>query len=139
MITKKTEYAFRILWELSQADNDRVTSGTIAQRQSIPAKYLPQIVSELTRSGLVSSARGFGGGLRLGRESESITLLDVIEAMQGKMHLFECQANPADCLASPDCNLRQVYAQAQDALEAVFASTKLSELKLGKVLPRDRT
>lgn len=139
MITKKAEYAVRVLWELSQADNSRVTSGKIAQRQSIPAKYLPQIVSELARSGLVNSSRGFGGGLRLGRDAETISLLDVIEAVQGKMYLFECQANPADCIALPDCKLRQVYARAQDALEAVFASTKLSELKFGKASPRDNT
>ncbi|RME19828.1 MAG: Rrf2 family transcriptional regulator, partial [Candidatus Zixiibacteriota bacterium] len=81
MITKKTEYAIRALWELHQADGEQTTANLIAQRQSIPPKYLPQIISELGRVGLVNSARGFGGGLRLSQAGDRITLLQVIEAI----------------------------------------------------------
>lgn len=132
MITKKTEYAIRALWELAHNTDGQATANQIAQRQSIPPKYLPQIISELSRTGLVNSSRGFGGGLRLGCDSEEISLLDIIMAVQGKPLLFECQVSQADCSHLPSCNLRDTYSRAQEALETVFRSTRLSELKLGQ-------
>ena len=133
MITKKTEYAIRALWELAHNPNGQTTANQIAQRQSIPPKYLPQIISELTRTGLVISSRGFGGGLRIGRDAREVSLLDIIEAVQGKLHLFECQISDIDCVQLPGCDLRQTYNKAQAALESVFRQSRLADLKLGGV------
>ena len=133
MITKKTEYAIRALWELAHADGVMITANQVAQRQSIPSNYLPQIIAELTRSGLIESTRGFGGGLKLGRVASSISLLDIIESTQGKLHLFECQVGETNCDRLSGCNLRDVYFRGQKALEDVFRSTGLLQLTLGKV------
>lgn len=131
MITKKTEYAIRALWELHQADGVQTTAGTIAQRQGIPPKYLPQIISELSRVGLVVSSRGFGGGLRLSRPAEEITVLEVIEAIQGKLNLFECVVGETDCQHHHSCSLRTLYCEAQRAMEDVFQRARLSDLSFG--------
>ncbi len=132
MITKKTDYAIRALWELARNSNCQVTATQIAHRQSIPPKYLPQIMSELSRAGLVISSRGFGGGLKLGRQSREITLLDIIEAIQGKLQLFECKTAKLECIHLPDCGLRNIFSQTIATLESKFRSTRLSDLRLSQ-------
>jgi len=129
MITKKTEYAIRAMWELAQHPDSLLTANRIAEAQAIPPKYLPQIVAELVQTGLLSSARGYRGGLKLNRPAEEISLLTIIEAVQGTLDLFECQRGPFDCLHLPGCDLRGVYNRAQTAMEEVFRSTPLSELR----------
>ena len=128
MITKKTEYAIKALWELASRDDKLTTSKEIAQRQSIPPKYLPQIIAALSQAGLLTSIRGYGGGLRLSRPAEEISILNIIEAIQGKPRLFECQLGGCDCIYQPDCELRGIYNRAQTALESVFSETKLSDV-----------
>ena len=132
MITKKTEYAIRALWELANENGHLTTANEIAQRQCIPPKYLPQIVSELSRAGLLSSVRGYGGGIRLSRPAKQISLLEVIEAMQGKMYMFECQQGPCDCDLGPGCELRTVYDKARTSLERIFAETNIWDIRLVK-------
>jgi len=131
MLTRKTEYAIRAMWELSQVTDKITTATQIAQRQAIPPKYLPQIMSELGRAGLVNSSRGFGGGLRLAKPKNEIMLLEIIEAIQGKMTLFECQCGDINCGFYNNCNLRSVYHDAQQAMESVFTNTHLTDLSFG--------
>ncbi|MEW6051870.1 MAG: Rrf2 family transcriptional regulator [Candidatus Zixiibacteriota bacterium] len=130
VITKKTEYAIRAMSELAADPEHLATANQIAQRQAIPPKYLPQIVSELTRAGLLMSVRGYGGGVRLSRPASEINILSIIEAMQGALTMFECQVGETDCVHHPDCRLLQVYCQAQAELERTFAETKLSDIPL---------
>ncbi len=130
MITKKTEYAIRALWELSTHPEGQSTANEIAQRQAIPPKYLPQIIAELVRAGLVITARGFGGGLRLARPASEISLLDVIEGIQGKFTMFECQMGTMECIHLPDCDLKDAYCEAQTAVERVFTNKRLSDIRL---------
>lgn len=131
MLTKKTEYAIRAMWELSQVKNGTTTANQIALRQSIPPKYLPQIMSELGRAGLVSSSRGFGGGLKLARPGNEIMLFEIVEAIQGRLTLFECQCGDINCGFYESCTLRTVYENAQKAMESVFVRTVLTDISFG--------
>ena len=128
MITKKTEYAIRAMWELAQHPEKLTTAGQVAEAQQIPPKYLPQIVAELVQAGLLQSSRGYRGGLKLSQPAEDIILLTIVEAVQGRLDLFECQHAPFDCPQLPDCGLRKVYNQAQDAMETVFRETRLTDI-----------
>lgn len=128
MITKKTEYAIRAVWELAQTPEGLRTAAQVADAQQIPPKYLPQIVAELVQAGLLVSARGYRGGLRLNRPPYEITLLEIIEAIQGRLDLFECQRGAVDCLHLPGCELKKVYDRAKGALENVFRDTRLTDI-----------
>lgn len=130
MITKKTEYAIRALWELHLDPETMITANKVAQRQSIPPKYLPQIVSQLNQAGLITSLRGYGGGIKLNRTADKISVLDVITAIQGKPILFECQHDVAECSVDNDCGLMGVYNKALDSMLEVFQNTFLPDLKL---------
>lgn len=139
MITKKTEYAIRALWELANENGHLATAEEIARRQCIPPKFLPQIISELSRAGLLLTVRGYSGGIRLGPHAREITLLDVVQAMQGRLWMFDCQQGPCDCDFGPGCDLKSIYDKAQAAAEALFAKTKLVKIKLVKGRRRNST
>lgn len=130
MLTKKTEYAIRAMWEIAQHRGDTLTTANvIAKLQKMPTKYLPQIVSELSRAALVVTSRGFGGGLRLTRPANQITILDIIEATQGRMTVYECQACIYECKHLPNCQLQKVYDKAQKAIEDTFRGVSLADIK----------
>jgi Rrf2 family protein len=129
VINNRTEYAIRALWQLSEMDEYFSTSEMIAQKQDIPSKFLPQILSDLSRAGLVRSVRGYGGGVRLSRPPDKIRLLDVLEAIQGSIFLYDCLKGPIDCIHEPDCKLQKVYKKAQDALKSEFARVTIHDLK----------
>lgn len=130
MITKKTEYAIRALWELHLEPQTMMTANKVAQRQNIPPKYLPQIVSQLNQAGLLTSLRGYGGGIKLSKAAGQISVLDVITAIQGRPVLFECQQGAAECSIENDCGLMGVYNKALNSMLEVFQSTFLPDLKL---------
>jgi Rrf2 family protein len=132
MITKKAEYAIRALSELALNPNDRLTANVVAERQGIPPKYLPQIVSALCQAGLLRSVRGYGGGIQLSRAPKNITLLSIIEAVQGRPTLFECQLDSAECAHHPKCGLQTVYNRALQALQDVFRQTALADIKINR-------
>lgn len=84
-ISSRCEYGCRAAIELAhhQASQDTVTSVTIAERRHIPEKYLVHILLQLKRAGIVRSVRGAQGGYMLSRPAEDITLLDIVEAIDG--------------------------------------------------------
>jgi Rrf2 family protein len=129
MITKKTEYAIRALSELASDPGRRMTANQVAQRQEIPPKYLPQIVSELSQAGLLHSVRGYGGGIRLGRPAHEITLMQVIEAVQGPPILVDCQFGAGECPLKEDCNIRAIYDRALRAMRKELENARLSEVR----------
>lgn len=131
MITKKTEYAIRALWELHLNPDTMMTANQVAQRQNIPPKYLPQIVSQLNQAGLIASLRGYGGGIRLNKPSDKISVLDVVIAIQGRPVLFECQHDATECYSKNNCGLLGVYNNALNSMLDVFKRSFLSELNLG--------
>jgi len=132
VINNRTEYAIRALWQLAETKDYFSTSEAIAQAQEIPGKFLPQILSDLSRAGLVRSVRGYGGGVRLSRPPEKIKLLEILEAIQGTVFLYDCLKGPIDCQHEPECKLMKVYKKAQDALKAEFAKVSLADLRSRK-------
>lgn len=132
MINNRTEYAIRALWQLAESKDNFSTSESIAKAQEIPGKFLPQILSDLSRAGLVRSVRGYGGGVSLSRPPDKIKLLDIIEAIQGTVFLYDCLKGPIDCKQEPDCKLQKIYRKAQEAMKAEFAKVSLVDIKIKK-------
>jgi len=89
---------------------------------------MPQIMRDLGKAGLVRTARGFGGGVRLARPARQVSLRAVIEAMQGPVAIYRCLAKEADCPQAQDCRLRKVYQRAQQAMLRVMERTSLEDL-----------
>jgi len=127
MISNRTEYAIRALWELAES-GDLCRSEDIAQNQSIPPKFLPHILSDLARAGLVKTARGYGGGITLNHSPESITLKEIVEAVQGPIVTFDCLSGLDTCQFSKSCLLKNVWKDIQSSVEGILASTTLFDI-----------
>ena len=111
MISTKGRYALRIMVDVAQHDGEMpVSVREIAQRQDISGKYMEQIISVLTRSGLLRSIRGAQGGYQLAKSPDSSTLGEILRLTEGSLAPILCaEQEPADCARSEDCALRPIW------------------------------
>ncbi len=116
-ITRQADYAVRAMVYLAQlGPEERAATGQIAQEKSIPPSFLAKIVSQLSVAGLLQTSRGARGGVSLAKPAEAISLLDVIEAIDGPIQLNDCVANNVSCTYDADCPLKPVWCDAQRLL-----------------------
>lgn len=100
----------------------------VSREERIPKSFAAKIFQSLVRAGLVRSNRGSGGGFTLAKAPEEITVLDVIEAIEGKIALQRCLTEPTACDHSGGCALCGLFEQAQDRVKEVFSRTNLADL-----------
>ena len=97
-ITRQADYAVRAMVYLAQLGPDRrAATSQIAKEKQIPPSFLAKIVSQLSVAGLLQTSRGARGGVSLAKPAEQITLLDVVEAIDGPILLNECVSNAGAC------------------------------------------
>lgn len=113
-ITRQADYALRAVQYLARLElNQRAATSQIAEIQNIPPSFLAKIISQLSVAGLISTSRGARGGVALARKPEEISLLEVVEAIDGPIALNECTLNRSVCQFGQDCVLRPVWCAAQ--------------------------
>jgi len=128
-ISRRTDYGVRVIVDLAALpENGRASTQEIAERQSIPAPFLAKIISQLSMSGLVSTYRGSSGGVSLSRPAAEITLLEVIEALDGPVRLNRCVIEPSACPRDDHCPVHGVWAKAQADLTSLLSRTTFDEL-----------
>ena len=130
-ISQKLEYAMRAMIELAQhRDEDAlVPAREIAERQQIPVRFLEQQLGALSKAGLVESFRGAGGGCRLSRAPEEITMADIADAIEGQIFPMFC-LEPSDhtCFQDSRCGLQGFWADVARAVQDVFRTTTVADL-----------
>lgn len=133
-ISTKSEYAARALLHLAlNSDSGRpVRSGEIAQRQSIPKRYLEQILLLFKKEGLIRSKPGLNGGYFLAKPARDITVARLIRAIEGPLAPMPCVSKsayaPCTCAVEATCALRTVWLQARDAMAGVLEGITLEEV-----------
>ncbi|MBN1449883.1 MAG: Rrf2 family transcriptional regulator, partial [Anaerolineales bacterium] len=116
-ITRQADYAVRAVLHLARINgSQRAATSQVAQEQHIPPSFLAKIISQLSIAGLLHTSRGARGGVTLAREPKAITLLEVIEAIDGPIMLNECVGDGSTCTFAEDCPLRPVWCEAQKEL-----------------------
>lgn len=128
-ISRRTDYGVRVILDLSTlASHEKASTQEIAERQNIPAPFLAKIVSQLALSGLVTTYRGAGGGVSLSRPASEISLLEVIEALDGPVRLNRCLIEPGACPRDEFCPVHHIWAKAQAELTDLLMSTTFDNL-----------
>ena len=128
-ITRQADYAIRAVRYLAkQGPNQRSATSTVAQEMKIPPSFLAKIISQLSIAGLLHTSRGARGGVTLARDAKEISLLDVVEAIDGPILLNECVGDPADCVFSDDCLVHPIWVEAQETLVKRLRETKFDKL-----------
>jgi len=116
-ITRQADYAIRAVRYLSGLeDGQRAATSKVALDQHIPPSFLAKIISQLSIAGLLTTSRGARGGVSLARPSKDISLLDVVEAIDGPIYLNECVADNSKCTFDDDCPLKPIWCEAQEEL-----------------------
>jgi Rrf2 family protein len=128
-ITRQADYAVRAVLYLARlGGGERAATSTVAEEQRIPPSFLAKIISQLSIAGLLHTSRGARGGVTLARPAKEITLLDVIEAIDGPIMLNECVGEEGDCSFDDDCPLRAVWCDAQEVLVKRLRGTTFQHL-----------
>src|SRR5512141_3153048 len=128
-ITRQADYAIRAVSYLAKlGPNQRAATSIVAEEMKIPPSFLAKIISQLSIAGLLHTSRGARGGVTLAREPKEITLLEVVEAIDGPIQLNECVGDNSACVFDHECPLRDVWCDAQDELVTRLRGTSFETL-----------
>ncbi len=128
-LTKRGDYAVRAMLALARGSgNGLLSARRIADAMVIPVHFLPQVLGDLQRAGLVEAAAGRAGGYRLAKAPEAISLLDVIEAVEGDSRRQVCVLRGGPCGLDGTCDVHEVFFRGQEAMLGTLARSTLAEL-----------
>jgi Rrf2 family cysteine metabolism transcriptional repressor len=131
ILSQKSEYAVRAVLELAKKEGSGpVKAAMISSAQSIPVRFLENILGQLRQAGIVDSVRGREGGYLLGRPARDLTVGKVIRGIQGPMSAIDCaEAEPGrECALLPGCVLLPMWERAHKAMMDVYDTTTLQDL-----------
>jgi Rrf2 family protein len=127
-ITRQADYALRAVRYLARlSPSEKASTSAIATTEKIPPSFLAKIISQLSIAGILHTARGAHGGVYLSRPAEEITILDVVEAIDGPVMINECTANPGICSFSSDCVLHDLWCETRMELVNKLKRTTLAQ------------
>lgn len=129
-LTHRGDYAVRAMLALSKADpaHGRLSVRRIAAEMSIPVAFLPQVMRDLVAAGLVDASTGRGGGYRLARPAVEISVLQIIESVEGDSRRTSCVLRGGPCGKDGHCDAHAVFFAAQDAMLDRLSSATLGDL-----------
>jgi len=128
-MSTRGRYGLRVMLELALREGEGpVPVEEIAVRQGISAHYIHLLVPVLRRAGLVRTVRGPKGGCLLSRHPSQISLLEVVEAVEGKTVPVECVADEGFCGQAGGCAAREVWSEVASAVEGVLGGGTLEDL-----------
>ena len=128
-ITRQAEYAVRTVYYLAQQDPGvSIATGRIAKEQDIPSPFLAKIVMQLSAVGIVHTSRGARGGVRLAKSPANITLLEIVEAVDGPIEINDCVLDDSCCQRTETCPVRHAWTEARADLVKHLARANFGQL-----------
>jgi len=128
-LTRAADYGVRVMIYLAAAANDsRHSLADLATHTNAPESFLSKVLQMLSRAGLISSRRGQSGGFRISTRGHAASLLDVIEAVDGRICLNVCLAPGRSCARKAACPAHPIWADAQRAMKHVLSHAPIAAL-----------
>jgi Rrf2 family transcriptional regulator, cysteine metabolism repressor len=137
LFSTKAEYGVRLMVELGRQPGEQpVSLAVVAEAERLPLSYLEHLVAKLRKAGLVTSTRGAHGGYQLARPATAITMVEVVEALEGQIAPMECfhQTPEGNVLCSHEsdgdqaCATKLLWTRVQGGVSKALAGTTLAEL-----------
>lgn len=125
-LTRQGDYAARAVIYLAKHQLANIKE--VATEQQVPQEYLAKIVQKLVAAGIISSQRGKGGGISLAKPPENISLLEVIEAVEGPVVLNRCLIRPNECPRDAFCSIHGELAKIQHSLRKQLGALDFAKL-----------
>jgi len=136
-ITRQADYALRAILFLAQLQpSQRAATSQIAEEQHIPPSFLAKIISQLSIAGLIHTSRGARGGVSLARPPSEISILEVVEAIDGPISLNECVGTADGCPFKEDCPIRSLWCDLQAELVEKLRRTNFARFIKTAPLPQ---
>ena len=132
-LSTKGRYGLRAIIDLalhSEDSNETSSIQSISRRQGISENYLEQLMRLLKKAGLIESVRGAGGGYKLARSAEEISVGEVLRALEGDLKPVDCSASQGEsgCVGADGCVTKFVWERLNDAIQGAVDSISLGEL-----------
>ncbi len=127
-VTRLTDYATVVLTVLA-AEPDRVLSAAeLAERAGLEAPTVSKLLKPLAQAGLLEAFRGAHGGYRLSRPPEEISLIAIVEAMEGPLAMTECSLDDASCGIASQCTARANWRRINDIVADALRGVSLAQM-----------
>ncbi len=130
-LSTKGRYGLRALVDLAvHSEKDTVSIQSIANRQNLSVSYLEQLVGKMRRAGIVTSVRGAAGGYRMAKDPSTVSVGDVLRALEGDLEAVNCPGNdevPA-CKAASRCVTKYVWKRINDSISQAVDGITIEEL-----------
>jgi FeS assembly SUF system regulator len=134
-VTKLTDYATVVLTALAAQPDAVLSAAGLAEQAGLEVPTVAKILKPLAQAGLVSGFRGINGGYRLARPASQITLIDIVEAMEGPLGMTECSLHAGNCGIEQSCGVRANWRRINDVVADALRGVTLAEM-LGPPAPR---
>jgi Rrf2 family protein len=128
-LTKAADYAVRIMIHMAQLpQGHRERTAVLAKAGGIPREFLSKVLQRLVKVGFLRSHRGSSGGFQLALPAAQVSLLDVVEAIEGPTHLNQCLISEHACERHATCAAHPVWIEAQEQVVKVLGGVSLAEM-----------
>ena len=132
-LTKRTEYGLIAMVHMVDRGTEPVSVREIGERYPIPRRLLAEVLKDLHRAYLVESQRGAAGGYTLARPADAITVGDIVEALEGRPAISNCETSSlhrnAECEMQPTCRIRSPLHRIREAIWSMLEHTSLRSLR----------
>ena len=131
LVTRETDYAVRTVLYLAKNRNHMASVTEVAHAMHIPKSFLAKLLQRLVRSHILTSSRGVNGGFQLVQKPSEITLLSIMEAVQGPAGINVCAIDSKLCKLSSTCAVHPVWVEIRKEVEK-----RLKRETIGKLIDR---
>lgn len=128
-LTSATDYGVRAMIHLASIPvGRRALREEIAEAERIPSSFVAKVLRSLVRADLLKAVRGVNGGFSLARDPEQINLLEIVEAVEGPIRLFNCTNPEKGCEQEPQCPAAPVWKTMQEDMRRTMRNKSLEDL-----------
>ena len=127
-VTKLTDYATVVLTALAERPDRVHSAAELAERAKLELPTVSKVLKPLAHAGLVVGFRGASGGYKLAREPERISLIEIVEAIEGKLGLTECSGEHSLCEHEPHCGTRGHWHKVNEVIAGALRGVSLADM-----------
>lgn len=133
-LSRLADYATLLMCRMTRDAEAAQSAAQLAEALGLPLPTVAKLLKRLTRAQLLSSERGGKGGYRLARSAASISLVDVISAVDGPPALTQCVSAPGSCAIEVSCETREHWAAINYAVSGVLSGVSLAQIGGAKAI-----
>ncbi len=127
-VTKLTDYATVVLTALAARPDDVLSAAGLAEQAGLEAPTVSKVLKPLAQAGLVEGFRGVNGGYRLARAANTITLVEIVETMEGPLGMTECSLHAGTCSIEASCGVRANWRRINDVVADALGAVTLADM-----------